>query len=93
MIVKAEKPDRRHIGPRTSDPSLPYRLTQMQAEALDAIITHGDESAAARSIGVHKASMNDRAQKAYRKIPGPHRLAKLILWARARGLHKDAAEC
>jgi hypothetical protein len=31
-------------------------------------------------------------QYACKRIPGAHRLAKLIAWAVARGLHKDAAE-
>jgi hypothetical protein len=92
IVVKtARKP--RKIGPRTADPALPFGVTANQARGLDAIIQHGDVVAAADALGIHRQSLTDSVYLACKKIPGPHRLAKLIQWANARGLHKDAAEC
>lgn len=91
IVVKtARKP--RKIGPRTSDPALPFGVTATQAQGLDAMIQHGELVAAAQALGIHRDSLTDRLHIACKKIPGPHRLAKLIQWANARGFHKDKAE-
>ena len=90
LVQKAEKGKK--LGPRTRDPSLPYGVTANQARALDAVVTHGDYSAAAVALGLTHYSIRDAVTLAYRRIPGPHRLAKLIAWARARDLHLEKAE-
>ena len=90
IVPKAEKG--KPLGPRTRDPSLPYGVTANQARALDAVVTHGDYSAAAVALGLTHYSIRDAVTLAYRRIPGAHRLAKLIAWARARELHLDKAE-
>lgn len=82
----------RSIGPRTKDPSLPYGVTPNQAAALDAVILHGTDSAAARCLGIVADSVSERVRLASKKIPGPHRLAKLIAWARARNLLIEGGE-
>lgn len=90
LVPKAEKGKK--LGPRTHDSSLPFGVTANQARVLDAIVMYGDNSAAALAIGITHHSVRDSASLAVRRIPGPHRLAKLIAWAVARGLHKEAAE-
>jgi hypothetical protein len=90
LVPKAEKGKK--LGPRTHDPRLPFGVTANQARALDAVVRYGSNVAASQAIGISSASVDDSVQYACKRIPGAHRLAKLIAWAVARGLHKDAAE-
>lgn len=64
----------------------PWGLSQVQAAAFDAIVTHGTEQRAADSLGISQRVFNKRLSAGYPKLPGETTWHKKLAWRDARKL-------
>ena len=76
--------DARKLAPSPKPPeTLPFGLTPLEAEALEALIKHGTHQAAADAGGISRTTMSDRILRGACKIPGVSMRVKLEAWRQA----------
>lgn len=64
----------------------PWDLSDLQAAAFDALVTHGTEQLAADSLGLTRRVFNKRITAGYPKLPGETTWHKRLAWRDARKL-------
>ncbi len=64
----------------------PWGVSPWQAEAIDHLLIEGNVNAAAKSLGLHHRNAGETINRGLDKIPGTHRLHKLMIWRDFRSL-------
>lgn len=76
--------DARKLAPSPKPPSQhPFGLTEVEHEALGALVRHGTHQAAADALMVGRTTLTDRVIRASLKVPGVTLAVKLTNWRQA----------